>query len=200
MVVPDGHDKDHTLIERLAHGRETAKFLERVGVAECGLLHVAEVVGNGVERVHARDGRLRVGDDLAVLDVEATNLGERAGGGVVRAHELGDDSELGGSVDRQARPEEGMVAHAPRVEVAPILVTDAIVTVVAFTTIGALAASLALDVADVGGHSRTVGVGFPDVHLVTAGPILTGTRVGIIRGAGPVEDVCLGRMNGVQSM
>ena len=40
------------------------------------------------------------------------------------------------------RTEEGLVAHAPGVEVAAVLVADTVVALVAVTTVGALAASL----------------------------------------------------------
>ncbi len=191
MVVPDGHDEDHAFFEGVAHRGETAHLLEGVGVAEGGLLRVAKVVGDGVEGVHARDLRLRVGDDLAVLDVEAADLREIARGRVVGGDELGDDGELGRGVDGFAGAQEGLVAHAPRVEVAAVLVADTVVTVVTVAAVGAFAAGLARDGADVGCNGGTHRVRLPDVHLVTARSVVTGSCVRVVGRACPIEDVGL---------
>ena len=191
MVVPDGHDEGHAVLEGVAHLGKTAEGLEGVGVAEGTLLRVAERVGDGVERAHAGDVRLRVGDDPAVLDVETADLGERARGLVVVRQELRHDRELLAGVDGEAGAEEGLVAHAPRVEVAAILVADTVVPLVTITALGARATGLALDAADVGRERSTVLVRLPDIHLVTAGTKLAGARVRVAGRACPTLNVGL---------
>ena len=191
VVVPEGHDEDHTGVEGIAHLRETTEVLERVRVAERGLLRVAERVGDGVVLAHARDVRLRVRDHLPVLHVQPPDLGERARRAVVRRVELRDDGELGRRVDGLAEPQERLVAHPPRVEVAAVLVADAAVAVVTVAAGGARAARLALDVADVRRHGLAVRVRLPDIHLVTAGAVLARARIHVVAGRRPVEDVGL---------
>ena len=155
VVVPDGHDEDHTRVERLAHGRETAELLKRVGVAERGLLRGAEVGGDRVECVDAGDVGLRVGDHLAILDVETADLAELAGRGVVRREELRDDGDLGRGVDGLAGAVELLVAHAERVEVTAVLVAERVVAVVAAVSAVVASAGGLL------GHGADVrGVGF----------------------------------------
>ena len=91
------------------------------------------------------------------------------------------------------RTKEGLVAHAPRVEVAAVLVADTVVTLVTVTAVGAFAAGLALDGADVGGDGSAHGVGFPDIHLVAAGTVGTRSSVGVVGVGSPVEEVSLQR-------
>lgn len=192
MVVPYTHDEDHAGFESVTHGSETALGLEGVGVAEDGFLGGAEVVGNRVDAgVNAGDVDLGVLNDLAVLDVEAADLGESAGGGVVGGKELGDDGELGLGVNGHAGTEESLVAHAEGVEVTTILVADAavaVVTITALSTLAALASSAR--VRSVGSSHR---VGFPDVHLRTAGAVGALAGVGVVGGWLPAFDIGLSR-------
>ena len=95
---------------------ETAELSEGVGVAESGLLGRAPRVGDRVAG-RASDGRLGVGDDLAVLDVEAADLGEGAGVGAVGGDELSNDGDLLRGVDGHVRAVEGEVTLAVGVEV-----------------------------------------------------------------------------------
>lgn len=88
VVVPDGHDEHHALGQGVAHLAEPTALVEDVLVAKRRLLLVAVVLRDRVAR-DARDGGLRVGDDLAVLDVEALDVGELA----ARGDELRDDGD-----------------------------------------------------------------------------------------------------------
>lgn len=88
MVVPDGHDEHHALGQGVAHLAEPTALVEDVLVAKRRLLLVAIILGDRVAG-NTRDGRLRVGDDLAVLDVEALDVGELA----ARGDKLRDNSD-----------------------------------------------------------------------------------------------------------
>jgi len=127
VVVPDGEDEDHSLCEGLGHSSHTAVSGERVGIAEEGLLGRAERVGDGVVGGETGECGEGVGDDLAILDVEAADLREGARGGVVVGDELRDDGELGGGIDELARAVERLVTHTEGVEVTTIGVTDTVV-------------------------------------------------------------------------
>lgn len=191
VVVPDAHDEGHTAIERSSHTGETALALEAVGVAEDGLLLGAEVGADGVGLGDAGNVGLGVLDNNAVLDVQAADLGERTGGGVVGGDELGDDGDLGVGVDGLAGSVERLVTETVRVEIASVLVADTVVPVGTITTFDAVAASLANSAArmrSIGGRDR---VGFPDVHLSTAGSVTTLAGVGVVGGSSPPENVGL---------
>ena len=151
-----------------------------IGTAECRRFGSAVGVANGVVRGgntrNIGDGVL---DHLAVLHIEAADFGKCAGGGAIRGDELGDDSELGGGVDGLLGAKERLVAEAVGVEIAAGFVAGA-----------GCGAGLSIDgAADVGGVRGVEGVGFPDIHFVAAGAVVTVSGVG--RGAVPVKDVGL---------
>ena len=99
IVVPDGHNQDHSLGEGTAHLGHTTEAGKDVGVAEGGLLSGAELVAERVPLSHSGDVDLGVLEDDTVLDVDAADLLECARGGTGGGQELGDDGHLLGGVD-----------------------------------------------------------------------------------------------------
>lgn len=185
VVVPDREREHHAVAERLAHLREAAVLRERVGVAEHRLLLRAEVLRDRVDWVDSGDVDVRVLDHLAALDVQTADLREGAGRRVVAGHELGHDGEWLGGVDSHALAEEGLVAHAERVEVAAVGVAQPGVA----SALVARAALLAGRAARVRGERSRVVVGLPDVHLAAARAEAAVAGVGTR--AGPALDVGL---------
>ena len=194
VVVPERHDEDHTSLHGSAHLSKTSLGLEVVGVAEDGLLSSAPAVADVVLRRDACDLGVGVGKGLAVLYVEALDLGEGTGVGAVAGDELerishqisreekletylSDNGELGLGVDGLAGAVEAGVAHAVGVEVASVLVAHARVSIAARAALGASAHSLAVDGARVRCVGVRDGVGLPDVHLRAAGAHCSGTRI-----------------------
>ena len=112
VVIPDAERQDHAVAETSLHTLHAALRREAVRVSE-DLLLVRAVLGRD-RIVGGEPGNvsLRVLVDLAVLDVNATDLGERAGGGSVRGDELCDDGHLLLSVEGGAGAKEGFVTHA----------------------------------------------------------------------------------------
>ena len=78
VVIPKGHDKNHTLCHSLAHVSETTVLLEAWCVTESLLLSITEGGSDRIEIAHARDVGLGVLDDTSILDIQAANLGECA--------------------------------------------------------------------------------------------------------------------------
>lgn len=189
-VIPDRHDQNHTLRKSLAHLRKTALLGEDILVAESLLLSSTEARGDGVA-VDAGDIRLRVSKDLAVLDVEALDVGEGAAG----LDELGDDGDLLGGVDGELRAlaVEGGVAHTVAVEVTAVGVALAGVAGGAVSSAAGVAgaALLADGLAGVRGVGGGDGVGLPDVHLGAAGAHVADAGVGVVGGRRPALDVGL---------
>lgn len=99
MVVPDGHDKDHARIHFITEGGEAAEFAELVFVASDFFRLGAEFVGDFVGGCDAFDIGVGLLYDFAVLDVDAADLGEGAGGGAVVGDELRDDRDHRVGVD-----------------------------------------------------------------------------------------------------
>jgi hypothetical protein len=179
-VVPDGQNEDHTALERLAHDLETTELSEGVRVAERRLLGSAGLVRDRVVRSQARDGAERVVVDDAVLDILAADLDKVAAGGAVRRDELRDRGDRLGGVDGETRagPEERLVAHAPRVEVAAGSVADTTVGAGSATAGSAVGTSETDAGARVRGERLGERVGLPDVHLRAARAELALARVG----------------------
>lgn len=152
--------------------------LPGVGVAEHLLLGSAVVLSNGVARDTCNSG-LRVGNDHAVLDVEALDLVQISAG---ISEELGNDGELGVGIDGLARSIEGGVTLAVRVEIASIRVGSTGVPVIGVgtATIITVADGLSNCVGGVRSQSSRNGVGLPDIQFSTARAIATETGVGAV--------------------
>jgi len=189
VVVPDGEDENHSVGECLAHASHAALVLEGSGIAESRLLSVTIVGRDGIEGVHSRNVGLGVLNDLAILNVDATDLGETSGGRAAVGDELGDDGELLRGVDSEALAVEGFVALAEGVEVATIGIADGSVAVIGTTARGASALVETGGGTRMGGVGRRDGVGLPDIHLVTAGTSTTGSSVRVVVGWLPAFDV-----------
>jgi hypothetical protein len=123
MVIPDGHDENHTLSQSCAHCCETTLGGEQVLVTESSLLSAAESVGDGVTR-DTGDSGLRVGKGLAILNVEALDFAQGTGGCTILGDELGDDGEWLGGVDCLTSTVEGLVAHSVGVEITSVGITE----------------------------------------------------------------------------
>jgi len=182
VVIPDGQHECARLAEQVA---ETAVVLERCRVAERRLLRAAIGRRDRVLSTHAGDVVRRVGDELAILNVEATNLSNG------RANELRDDGELGGSVNRLARTVETGIALAVGVEVAPIGVALRTVSVGCATARCRVALDLTRGIARVRSEGVGDAVGLPDVHLRAARAQIAGACVGIVRRRDPARNIAL---------
>ena len=193
MVIPDGHDQDHTGTHSSAHWAESTLGLEVVNITEGNLLVGAERGGDRVVFLHAGDVGLRVLDDFAALDVDTADFAERAARGVVAGQELSDNGHLLGAVDGLSFAPEGLVTHAVRVEIASILVAHARVPLVGgvVTAGGTGAASRALSSARVRGIGGTHRVCLPDVHLIAACSVFAASGILIVIGGLPVDHVSL---------
>jgi hypothetical protein len=186
VVVPERHDEDVAASKRRAHTVEAANGSELVVVAESSLLGLAEAVGDGVA-ADAGDSGLGVLEHLAVLDIEALDLGQAG----ARADELGDDGHFLLGVEGGAGAVEVLDAHTVAVEVAAVLVADTLVAVVAITTVGACAGNNTRALAGMGGVGSRDTVGLPNIHLRAAGANGTSTGVSIVGVGDPAGAVGL---------
>jgi hypothetical protein len=185
VVIPDGERENHAAAEGIAELLEPAVLVEVVGVAEYGLLLGAEVLGDGVDGVDAGDVHSRVLDGLAVLDVDAADLRERTGGGVVVRQELGHDGERLAGINGETVAVECGVTHTEGVEVAAVSVTETSVP----GAVVARAAGLLGNSARVRSVCSSIAVGLPNIHLTAAGTVVTSTSVGA--GSVPALNVSL---------
>ena len=190
-VVPEGHDKNHRGLESIAHTTPSTLLLEVIGILKDLLLLGAEVSSKRVSGNSSNLG-LRVGNDVAVLDIETSDLRETAVGSLV---ELGDDGDLLGGIDSEvgSGTVEGLVALAVGVEVTAISIASSAIAVVG---VGSTArVTFASMLSELGARVRSVGsgdgVGLPDVHLGAAGTDVTLAGVGVVLRAVPALDVSL---------
>lgn len=73
MVVPDGHDENHSSVQGFAHRSKTSQGLEIVGVADFSLLSGAESVSDGIA-CDSWEIRIGVRNGHSVLDIESLDL------------------------------------------------------------------------------------------------------------------------------
>jgi len=107
MVVPDREGEDHAvLVNTSGHTIDSTLVLEAIAVAKGALLRGAEFFCDRIIRIHPGNVDFGVLDDLAVLDVDATDLLEFAVGSAIRGDELGDDGKFLLGVDGHARSVE----------------------------------------------------------------------------------------------
>jgi len=190
-VAPNTQDQDHTLVECLTHLGQTTLGGEVVRVTE-GLLDISTVlVRNGVVSLDTRNVDLGVLDDLSVLQVDTANFRELTSATVAASEELCDNSHLLGGIDSLALTQEGLVAHTERVEVTAVLVARRVVTISWATTSIAITTLLGNVLTGVGCDRGGHAVGLPDVHLHTAGAVLTISGVLVVRRRLPILDIGL---------
>lgn len=147
------------------------------GVSENGLLSAAEAIGNRVasDTVDVGSG-LR--EHLAVLDVQAADLGEVTAVGAVGGDELGHDGKDLTRVNGLTRTVKGCVAHAVGVEVTAVSIAVALVSVAIARAAVSVRGASGVRAADVRSDGIRDAVCFPNVHFATAGtdPALAGVR------------------------
>lgn len=178
VVIPEGEDEDHSATHSGTHCGHATLVLEARGIAEGSLCLVTVGASDGVEGVHSGNVDLGVLDDVAILNVETADLAKSAAGGVVAGKELGDNGELAAGVNGHALAVVSRVAHAERVEITTIRITNSAVSA-GRTASSARATGEAIALARVGSEGSRHGVGFPDIHLIAAGTKITCSAVDI---------------------
>jgi hypothetical protein len=181
--VPERHNKNHRGRESIAYAVPATLLREVIDIAKDGLLLGAEVRGERATGVACNLG-LRVGNDLAILDIQTGDLRETSVAALVK---LSDDSHLLGGVDVEigSRTVEGLVALAVGVEITTVGIASTAISVirVGSTTRVASARVLGELGARVGSEGGGDGVGLPDIHLRAAGAQITNASVNItVRG------------------
>ena len=149
-----------------------------VVIAKCRLLGSAEVGGDRVTS-DAFNVRCGIGDDLTALHVEALDLRQGTGVSAVGSDELGHHGNWGRRVDELAEAIERLIAHAVSVEVTTIRVASSSITIrgVRSSTSIAFTHGLSGIIARMRSVGRRDAVGFPDIHLGTAGTMATNTGI-----------------------
>mmetsp|Transcript_15219 Transcript_15219/g.36014 ORF Transcript_15219/g.36014 Transcript_15219/m.36014 type:complete len:277 (-) Transcript_15219:485-1315(-) len=181
-VVPQRESSHVPAIQRFTHALVATLLFEVVHITEQCLLVLAHLVGNGVVAA-GEDGHGGALEDISILDVEAPDLGKVALVGAVGGEELSHHSHGPGGVHHETRalPIKAGVAHAERIDVAAILVADAVIalTAVVVPAFGPFAHVLpwSCNVAGVRCIRRGHVVRLPDVHLRTAGPVVPDAHV-----------------------
>mmetsp|Transcript_30163 Transcript_30163/g.99792 ORF Transcript_30163/g.99792 Transcript_30163/m.99792 type:complete len:489 (+) Transcript_30163:261-1727(+) len=173
-VIPECEGQYHATVEGLAHGPQSTLGGELVvvalGVGPC--LDEGIFLG-GADRVryrvalNANRRGLRILNDIAILDVEPSDLGQLASIGTVLGQELRHDGDGPVRVDGSVGPEERLVSHAEGIELATVLVAKALVILVpvAITAIRACAPSRPNAAARMSCHGCSHAIGLKYVHF-----------------------------------
>jgi hypothetical protein len=94
MIVPNGHDEDHTSLEGVTHGFDTTLGGMLIVVTEKSLLSCTVVIGQRVIVGEGIESRLRVLNNITILDEESLNFNEVTSFGVIASNELSNNGEL----------------------------------------------------------------------------------------------------------
>lgn len=192
VVVPDGHNKDVSLCQRLAHLRHATLGAEGIIVIESFADVCAKAFSNGIVGLDSGDFGTGVIDDLSVLNVEAADLDEVAVVLTIVGDKLGDDGHFLAGVDGVggALAIETAFAEAEGVEITAIGIANGVVT-----TSGWAVASLASDQAELSAGMRCVRsgdlVGLPNIHLSAASAPIADPCIGVGLGGLPTGNVGL---------
>jgi len=183
VVVPEGQDENVSTFERLAHSLETSQSLKVVLVTKDGLLLIAVVVADVVGGGNSGPVGVGVGDGDAILDVESLNTNEVTRGSTGVSDELGYNGENLGGINGQSWTVEGGITHTVGVEITTVFVANTVVSIIANTASGVRVAHGQTNrVANVRSKGSRDGVGFPEIHLIAASTVVSGTGVGVIGG------------------
>jgi len=151
----------------LSHDLKTSLGVEVVGITEDGLLFLAESLSDIIDRVNSCNINVGVGDDNAILNVEALDCNEVTRSGTGVSNKLSDDGEQLGGIDSHSWTVESGITHTVGVEIATICVANTSVSVAVSVT--ARSISSARSQSCDGARMRSVGggdgVSFPQVHL-----------------------------------
>ena len=195
MVIPHAEHQHHTRSHRLGDPRKPTVLAETIRIPKRLFRRCAKVRRDGIERGrHPRDVHFRVLNHLTVLNVQPADLLERAARSARVRDELRHDGEFGVGVHGLAWTVEACGTHTERVEVAPVGIAAAAISVARTTAGGAAAARGLRPVAGVRGVCGRYRVGFPDVHLVAAAAVVPGTGVNIVACGLPAFGVGLTEM------
>mmetsp|Transcript_88364 Transcript_88364/g.245277 ORF Transcript_88364/g.245277 Transcript_88364/m.245277 type:complete len:400 (-) Transcript_88364:306-1505(-) len=179
-IIPERQHKDHSTVQSRAHLAQTSLGGEIIDVTKLLLLLPAQVVCDRVASSWPQNGSIRVFDDLAVLNIEAANLGEIPSVRAIMCQELRDDFDgpRGVNSEAAAMAIEAEVAHTIRIVIAAILVAQSVVTLV--LVIVSAGSAIALCETWTATRVRCVrcchAVCLPDVHLRAATAIVPHRR------------------------
>mmetsp|Transcript_7138 Transcript_7138/g.16220 ORF Transcript_7138/g.16220 Transcript_7138/m.16220 type:complete len:267 (+) Transcript_7138:826-1626(+) len=165
-------------IQRVSHGLVPPLVFEVVGISKEILNILAHLVSDGI-RLVGQDLDWWAGNGLSILHVEAANLLQLPVVLAVVRQKLSHHSHWPGGIHRKCGPFaiEALVPISESVDITAIFVTEAIITLilVVITTFRAFTHVLpgAIDVTRMRGVGCGHVVGLPNIHLGTAGAIVT---------------------------
>lgn len=152
VIIPEGHDENHSAVERVRHLLHATLGLVVIGVLEDALNILAHLIVDALVLLRlALNSCLGVRNQLAVLHKQALDFDNVSVRSAVLGMELGNNGERSAGVDRHSFAIEVHDTSAVRVPVAAVLVASALEAVSAITAGNLILANLAalIDVARV---------------------------------------------------
>jgi len=152
-----------------------------IGAVENGLCFCAVCLGNRVSS-DTCDLGVRVGNDNAILNIEALDLVESSTSSSGVGKELSDNCEDFVGIDGHSRPVEGLVANTVRIEITSIRIASTAISVRGVSSTACVANTLGLrsSIARMRSKSGGDGICLPDIHLSAARSVITNASVDIV--------------------
>jgi hypothetical protein len=172
-IIPNTHDKSHSITERFGHLLHAASGSKSVGLYELSAFSSAEVISNRAE-LFSVEGGCGVLNELTVLHPFSLDLNDIGVVGSVSSNELSDHGDGLGAVNGEvrARSPESFVSISVRSKVTSTFITGSV-------TLFAFASQLTVEIASMRSESLRNRVGFPDVHLSTARAVFALASFGV---------------------
>jgi len=169
MVVPDGHNEDHTIIHGFSHLFKTTLLLEIVCISHDIFERIAHIVSDRIVLgINSLDVRFWVLENFTILNEDSSDFAKVSGVGSIGSDELGNNGHWLGGINSLVWTIEIFDTSSVRVEIATIFIADTFVSIGTLSARKSLAHQLSIDLTWMSSESLSHVVGLPDIHLSAA--------------------------------
>jgi len=192
MIVPDGHNENHTSVHGFSHLFKTTLNLEVIWIIHNSLEGIAHTIGDGVVLgIKSWNVGFWVLDDFTVLNEDSSDFTKVSGIGTVSSDELGNNLKWLGGINSLAWTIEVFDTSSVWVKIATIFIADTFVSVGTLTAFKSFAGELSINSTRMSSESFSHVVGLPDIHLGAARSVLSSSGIWVGLGWVPANGVSL---------
>jgi len=185
MIIPDGHNKDHTVIHGFSHLFKTTLNLEIVWISHLTFLGVAHIISDRIVWGNIWNLRIWSFEDLAVLNENSSDFFQVSSVGTIGSNELSNNLDWLGSINSFSWTIEIVVTGSIWVEITSIFIADTLVSFISLTALKSLTFLWSSHGTWMSSESLRDRVGLPDIHLSAASSEFSGTGIWVSWGWRP---------------
>lgn len=178
MIIPNGHDKDHTVIHGFTHLFETTLNLEIVFVSHDTLERIAHLISDRIVLgISSWNVRFWVFENFTILNENSSNFFQVTSICSIFSDELSNNGEWLGGINSLSWTIEIFNTSSEWVKIATIFIAYTLVSLVSlstFSTLASLSSGHGTWMSSISFRDR---VGLPDIHFSAAGSILSSSSI-----------------------